>query len=92
LIIRGVLENGRWLARIQGPSLEETKRESCGQKIAGAASISMPEGLNEPLDPLEYLSKVVRFGQGADIEIQSIGGQEQTWMLLPRFELQAGLA
>jgi hypothetical protein len=76
LIIRGVFENGRWLARIQGPSLEETKRGSCAQKIAGAASIAMPEGLNEPLDPLEYLSKVVRFGQGADIEMQSIGVQD----------------
>jgi hypothetical protein len=76
LIIRGVFENGRWLARIQGPSLEETKRASCGQKIAGAASINMPEGLNETLDPLEYLSKIVRFGQGADIEVQSIGLQD----------------
>ena len=76
LIIRGVFENGRWLARIQGPSLEETKRASCGQKIAGATSIAMPEGLNEPLDPLEYLSKVVRFGQGSNIEIQSIGVQD----------------
>jgi hypothetical protein len=76
LIIRGVFENGRWLTRIQGPSLEETKRTSCGQKIAGGASIGMPEGLNETLDPLEYLSKIVRFGQGVDIEIQSIGVQD----------------
>ena len=76
LIIRGVFENGRWLARIQGPSLEETKRMRCGQKIAGAASIGMPDGLNETLDPLEYLSKIVRFGQGVDIEIQSIGVQD----------------
>jgi hypothetical protein len=76
LIIRGVFENGRWLARIQGQSLEQTKRASCAQKIEGAASIIMPEGLNEPLDPLEYLSKVVRFKRGAVIEIQSIGVQD----------------
>jgi hypothetical protein len=77
LIIRGVFENGRWLAQIRGPPLEETKRASCGQKIAGVAGIAMPAGLNdEPLDPLEYLSKVVRFGPGTDAEIQSIGVQD----------------
>src|SRR5215470_13329945 len=77
LIIRGVFENGRWLAQIRGPSLEETKRASCSQKIAGVAGIVMPEGLNdEPLDPLEYLSEVVRFGPGTDAEIQSVGVQD----------------
>ena len=76
LIIRGAFENGQWLTRIQGPSLEETKRASCDQKIASASGIVMPEGLADNLDPLEYLSKVVRFGQGDEIEIQSIGVQD----------------
>jgi hypothetical protein len=76
LIIRGVFENDRWLTRIQGPTLEKTKRASCEQRIAGADNISMPEDLNEILDPLEYLSRVVRFERGEEREIQSVAVQD----------------
>jgi hypothetical protein len=76
LIIRGVFENGRWLAQIRGPSLEETKRASCGQKIAGVAGIAMPEGLNRRAADPPSICRKSFVSPGTDAEIQSIGVQD----------------
>ena len=75
LIIRGVVENGRWLTQVQGPSLEETKRSRCDQYGIGRNVTASAERAVD-LDILEYLSTFVRYRRGDVIETRSIGVQD----------------